>query len=58
MEQEYKRLSSDDIKTGKDYMNSVIKAGTTLDSVTSTALTIYNNYDKIKKIVSNVSNSN
>lgn len=58
MEQEYKRLSSNDIKTGKDYMNSVIKAGTTLATVTSTALTIYNNYDKIKKIISNVGSSN
>lgn len=58
MEQEYKRLSSNDIKTGKDYMNSVIKAGTTLATVTSTALTIYNNYDKIKKIISNVGKSN
>lgn len=58
MEQEYKRLSSNDIKTGKDYMNSVIKAGTRLATVTSTALTIYNNYDKIKKIISNVDNNN
>ena len=51
MEQQYSTLSSKDVKTGKDYVNTVIKAGTTVATVTSTALTIYNNYDKIKKIV-------
>lgn len=50
MEQQYSKLSSKDVKTGKDYVNTVIKAGTTIATVTSTALTIYNNYDKIKKI--------
>lgn len=51
MEQQYSTLSSKDVKTGRDYVNTVIKAGTTVATVTSTALTIYNNYDKIKKIV-------
>ena len=51
MEQQYSTLSSKDVKTGKDYVNTVIKAGTTVATVTPTALTIYNNYDKIKKIV-------
>lgn len=51
MEQQYSTLSSKDVKTGKDYVNTVIKVGTTVATVTSTALTIYNNYDKIKKIV-------
>lgn len=51
MEQQYSTLSSKDVKTGKDYVNTLIKAGTTVATVTSTALTIYNNYDKIKKIV-------
>ena len=51
MEQQYSTLSSKDVKTGKDYVNTVIKAGTTVATVTSTALTIYNNYDKIKKII-------
>lgn len=55
MEQQYSNLSSKDVKTGKDYLNTVIKAGTTVATVTSTALTIYNNYDKIKKIVTKVS---
>ena len=55
MEQQYSNLSSKDVKTGKDYLNTVIKAGTTIATVTSTALTIYNNYDKIKNIVTKVS---
>lgn len=54
MEQQYSTLSSKDVKTGKDYVNTVIKAGTTVATVTSTALTIYNNYDKIKKIITKV----
>lgn len=54
MEQQYSTLSSKDVKTGKDYVNIVIKAGTTVATVTSTALTIYNNYDKIKKIITKV----
>lgn len=58
MEQEYTRLSNKDIKTGKDYVNTIIKAGTTVATVTSTALTIYNNYDKIKKIVNKTTGNN
>ena len=42
-------------RKGKQYFNNVIKAGTTVATVTSTALTIYNNYDKIKKIISGTS---
>lgn len=51
MEQQYSTLSRKDVKTGKDYVNTVIKAGTTVATVTTTALTIYNNYNKIKKII-------
>lgn len=54
MEQQYSTLSSKDVKTGKKFVNTVIKAGTTVATVTSTALTIYNNYDKIKKIITKV----
>lgn len=52
MEKQYNQLSKSDVKRGKDYVDSVIKVGTTVATVTTTALTIYNNYDKIKKIVS------
>jgi hypothetical protein len=55
MERQYSTLSSKDAKTGKDYVNKVIKAGTTVATVTSTALTIYNNYDRIKKIITKAS---
>lgn len=51
MEQQYSKLSSSNVDKGKQYFNNVIKAGTTVATVTSTALTIYNNYDKIKKII-------
>lgn len=51
MEQQYTTLSDKDIKSGKDYLNKIIKAGTTVATVTSTALTIYNNLDKIIKIL-------
>ena len=55
MEQQYSKLSSSNVNKGKQYFNNVIKAGTTVATVTSTALTIYNNYDKIKKIISGTS---
>lgn len=52
MEQQYSKLSKSNVNRGKDYVNSIIKAGTTVATVTTTAITIYNNIDKIKKIVS------
>lgn len=55
MEQQYSKLPSRIVNKGKQYFNNVIKAGTTVATVTSTALTIYNNYDKIKKIISGTS---
>lgn len=51
MERQYKQLSDSDVKRGKDYVDKAIKAATTVASVTTTAITIYNNYDKIKKII-------
>ena len=55
MEQQYSKLSNEDVKSGKDYVNTFIKTGTTVATVTSTALTIYNNFDKIKKIITKTS---
>lgn len=55
MEQQYSKLSPSNANRGKKYLDGVIKAGTTVATVTSTALTIYNNYDKIKKIISGTS---
>lgn len=55
MEQQYSKLPSSIVNKGKQYFINVIKAGTTVATVTSTALTIYNNHDKIKKIISGTS---
>lgn len=51
MERQYSQLSKSAVNRGKKYLDTVIKAGTTVATVTSTALTIYNNIDKIRKIV-------
>lgn len=51
MERQYSQLSKSEVNRGKKYLDTVIKAGTTVATVTTTALTIYNNIDKIRKIV-------
>jgi len=51
MERQYSQLSESNINKGKEYAQKVFKAGTTVAAVTSTALTIYNNVDKIKAIL-------
>ena len=50
MEQQYSKLNPSKIDKGKQYINGVIKAGTTVATVTTTGLTIYNNMDKISKL--------
>ncbi len=54
MEKQYKDLSPSTVGQGKKYLDKVIKAGTTVATVTTTALTIYNNWEKIGKIVDKV----
>lgn len=51
MERQYSQLSQSNVSKGKNYAQKVIKAGTTVAAVTTTALTIYNNAEKIKKII-------
>ena len=51
MERQYSQLSESSVSKGKDYAQKVFKAGTTVAAVTTTALTIYNNADKIKNIL-------
>lgn len=51
MEQQYSKLSSSDVNKGKRFIDKAIKAGTTVATITSTALTIYSNAGKIKSIV-------
>lgn len=51
METQYSKLSQSNVNRGKKFIGDMIKAGTTVATVTSTALTIYNNFDKIKNII-------
>lgn len=51
MEQQYTKLSPNKVSKGKQYIDKVIKAGTTIATITTTALTVYNNFDKIKGLI-------
>lgn len=54
MERQYKQLSSSDVNRGKEFVSKTMKAATGIATATTTAITLYNNYDKIKKIVSSL----
>ena len=55
MERQYSQLVNDgSVSKGKEYAQKVFKAGTTVAAVTTTALTIYNNVEKIKAILEKV----
>ena len=51
MEKQHSQLSSTDVNRGKEYVSKTLKVAGTIATATSTALTIYNNYGKIKEIV-------
>ena len=51
MERQYSQLSQSSVSKGKEYAQKIIKAGTTVATVTTTALTIYKNVGKIKDIL-------
>lgn len=51
MEQKYTKLNPGTIDKGKAAANKIMKAGTTIATLTTTALTVYNNADKIRKII-------
>lgn len=51
MEQQYSKLSSSDVSKGKSFANKALKTATTVAAITTTALTLYNNTNKIKNIV-------
>lgn len=51
MEKQYSQLSSTDVNRGKEYVSKTLKVAGAIATATSTALTIYNNYGKIKEIV-------
>lgn len=54
MEKQYNSLTNSDINRGKECVNKILKIGTTVATATTTAITIYNNTDKIKKIIENM----
>ena len=51
MERRYQELNPSAKNRGRKYVNSIIKTGTTIATATGTALTIYSNADKIRKLV-------
>lgn len=51
MERRYKDLKPNTKNRGRRYVNDIIKTGTTIATITGTALTIYSNADKIRKLV-------
>ena len=53
MEKKYTQLSTEHVNKGKLYVNKTMKTLTTVATLTTTALTLYNNIDKIKNIVNN-----
>ena len=51
MEKQYSQLTDSDTNKGKEFVSKAMKVATGVATATTTALTIYNNYGKIKKIV-------
>lgn len=51
MEQNYKKLSKEQVAKGKAAASKIFKVATTIATVTTTGLTIYGNAGKIRKIV-------
>lgn len=51
MEKTYSQLSSEKIGKGKSFVEKTMKAGSTLATASSTAITLYNNYSKIMEIM-------
>ncbi|MFV0423991.1 MAG: hypothetical protein ACK5K7_00240 [Bacilli bacterium] len=56
MEKQYSQLTGSDVSSGKAFAQKLMKAGTTVAAVSTTGLTIYNNADKIQKIIKQTSN--
>lgn len=52
MESQYSKLSPSHIDRGKTYAQSAMKTFTTVATLTGTALTLYNNIDKISRLAS------
>lgn len=50
MEQNYEKISKRNVSRGRRFVEKAMKTATTVATVTTTGLTIYNNIDKIQKI--------
>lgn len=51
MEKQYSQLTNSDTAKGKKFVSDTMKVATGVATATTTAITLYNNYGKIKKIV-------
>lgn len=51
MEKQYSQLTNSDINKGKEFISKAMKVATGVATATTTAITIYNNAGKIRKIV-------
>lgn len=51
MERKYTQLSTEHVNKGKAYVNKSIKALGSVAALTTTAINVYNNIDKIKTII-------
>lgn len=51
MEKQYSQLTNSDTNKGKEFVSKAMKVATGVATATTTAITIYNNAGKIKKIV-------
>lgn len=51
MEQQYSRLSKTDVNRGKEFLSKSMKMATGVATATTTVVTLYNNADKIRKII-------
>ncbi len=51
MERQYSQLSKSSVSKGREFVQNIVKAGTTVAAVTTSAITIYNNIGKIKDII-------
>ena len=55
MEQQYSKLSGTDVNKGKAFVSKTMKVATGVATATTTVITLYNNADKIRKIVEGLS---
>ena len=51
MERQYSQLSKSSVSKGREFVQNIVKAGTTVAAATSSAITIYSNIEKIKNII-------